>query len=93
MSEFHGEIWYGLKPMSLEDEIRAPETIRNTRQSKVDIIDKCAYMQNLLDVIRTRAKWALELDDVKHAALVKEFRDKVSTAMEALVDATMIGRM
>ena len=90
--DFDVKKYYGLTPMNFDEEFNLPDTIRNTRSCKVDIVHWCDHMENAIDVIRSRIKNAPELDDEKHAALVEEFRNKVHRAMEMLNDTAMFGR-
>lgn len=69
---------YGLKPMSLEEEANAPQNIKNTRNNKVRIIDDCNAIIAMMETIRNRAYRCPELDEDKHAKLVKNFACVVS---------------
>ena len=82
---------YGIKPMSLEEEINLPMLQKQTRQNKIEIIDTCKHMGNLIDTLEWRAKGAPELNDVRHAALVQEMRDKVKEAYKAVEEAFRVG--
>lgn len=82
---------YGIKPMSLEEEINLPMLQKQTRQNKIEIIDTCKHMRNLIDTLEWRAKSAPELNDVRHAALVQEMRDKVKEAYKAVEEAFRVG--
>ena len=89
---FDPKKYYGLNPMTLDEELVAPGTIRNTRRCKIEIIDWCAHMTDAINTIRRDALVIPELDDEKHAALVEEFRNRVHRAMEMLNDTAMFGR-
>lgn len=82
---------YGLKPMSIEDEINLPKYAKQTRLNKVKIIDTCKYAESLIETIRWRTRKAPELDDERHAALVQEMMDKVDEMYKAIETACRVG--
>lgn len=76
--------YYGIKPLSVEEEWDLPKDTRQTRNNKMKIIDACDHAERLLETIKLRAKGAPELDDPKHAALVQELADKVKEVCKAI---------
>ena len=82
---------YGLQPMSLEDEINQPYNAKRTRCNKIIIIDRCKHIEDLIEIIKYRAKMAPELNDPKHADLVQEMTDKVNEAYKAIEAACNVG--
>ena len=83
--------YYGIKPLSFEEEWNLPKYAKQTRNNKMKIIDACDHAEHLLETIKMRAKGAPELDDPKHAALVQELADKVKEACKAIEVAGMVG--
>ena len=83
---------YGLTSMTFEEEVNLPETVRQTRNNKVQIYHMCESMKRTIDNIEYRAHHCPELEDEQHAALVEEFRNRVHRAMEMLDYADMTGR-
>ena len=79
---------YGLQPMSLEEEMNLPNTIRQTRNNKVQIINDCDNIARTIETLRWRAYACPELDDEEHAKLVDEYarlvREIVNKVNEAL---------
>lgn len=82
---------YGLTPMSFEEELKLPKTVRKTRNNKVDIYHMCEFMKRTIDDIAWRTYHCPELDDEQHSALVEEFRNRVHRAMEMLDYAEKVG--
>lgn len=82
---------YGLKPMTPAEEFMTSSYVRQTRDNKILIIDKCNEIIGLLETIKTRTRNAPELDDEKHAALVEELYEKVLDVGNATVKACKVG--
>ncbi len=78
------EAAYGLTHMSLEQEIAAPEPVKQTRRGKIRIIDDCAAIQRWIDANGGRAQRIPELNDADHAKLVQGLADKIHAARIAL---------
>lgn len=76
--------FYGLKPMSFEEEVNAPESVREKRRCKIEIQDMCSLMARDLATIAYTARKIPEEDDAAHAELVKQYRDAVKAAQAAL---------
>lgn len=87
MSKFEDQ--YGLNHYTLEEESHLPKNIINTRIAKVKIIDLCASMRNLIDVIEYRAKGTPECDDDKHSELVEQFVNEVKKAYNSIGNAVI----
>lgn len=83
---------YGIKPLTVEEELNYPANAKQTRNNKMKIVDMCERIRSLIYVIECRAKGAPELDDAKHAALVQELADKVRDAHSLLKSTWQIGR-
>lgn len=83
--------YYGIKPLSVEEEWNLSKYTRQTRNNKMKIIDACDHAERLLETIKMRTAGAPELDDPKHAALVQELADKVKEACKAIEVAGMVG--
>ena len=83
---------YGIKLLTVEEELNYPANAKQTRNNKMKIVDTCEHIKNLINVIECRAKGAPELDDAKHAALVQELADKVRNAQSLLESTWRIGR-
>ena len=72
--------YYGLKPMSFEEEINAPENIKRIRQAKMSMVDRIATMRQLLEQIERTAKGAVECDNDEQVKRVEELYAFVSGA-------------
>ena len=84
------KIW-GMKPLTIDEELSLPENERRTRDNKVIIISQITSMRQMIDQIENRAKGIPVKDDPKHAELVEEFRKMVTRANVALESAAMYG--
>lgn len=82
---------YGIRRLTLEEEINLPKYAKQTRQNKMKIIDTCKHAESLIETIKWRTKCAPELDDERHAELVQEMMDKVNEAYKAIEVAWRIG--
>ena len=76
--------FYGLKPMSFEEEVNAPESVKEKRRCKIEIQDMCSLMARDLETIAYTARNIPEEDDAAHAELVKQYRDAVKAAQAAI---------
>ena len=82
---------YGMKRLSLDEELSISDNERRTRNNKLTIIDQLDYMRKMIDQIEHRAQGTPIEDDPKHAELVEEFRKLVTRANVALESAAMYG--
>ena len=82
---------YGLRPLTLEEELNQPELVKQTRGNKMKIIGTCEFAKTLIDTIEIRIRKAPELDDEWHATLVQELADKVNEAYKAIEKAARVG--
>lgn len=82
---------YGMEQLSLDETIALPETQRNTRNNKYEIITLCDQMRRMIDQIESRAKGAPVLDNQKHSDVVKKYRDMVKRAAIAVESASVFG--
>lgn len=83
--------YYGLNPMSFEEEANAPENIKITRDAKVSIINNIDRMRKYLDTIEFRARETAEIDDDAHASFVLEWYAMVSGLAVDLENASTYG--
>lgn len=83
---------YGLKPMSLEEEMNAPENIKRIRENKIVAINTCASMRGMLNTIESIALNIPELDDDNHSALVEIWMQAIRYAEEQLNEVLRVGR-
>lgn len=77
--------YYGLTPMTLAEEMNAPQYVRQTRFNKVKMVDEMQWVQKIAAQLEKQAKDIPEEDDEHHATLVQELRDcehAVYVAME-----------
>ena len=82
---------YGMKRLSLDEELALSVNERHTRNNKITIIDQLGHMRNMIDQIEHRAQGAPVLDDPTHAEIVEQFRKLVTRANIALESAAMYG--
>ena len=80
---------YGIKNLTFDEEIALPKAQKSTRHNKICIIDNCDYMKMLIDSIESRAKRIPELDEAKHAMLVKEWADKTNEVLRYLEEVAL----
>ena len=83
---------YGLKPMSLKEEMNAPENIKRTRANKIEAIDTCSFMRRTIDTIELTALKIPELDDDTHSALVEIWMQAIRYAEKKLDEVLMVGK-
>lgn len=76
----YSEKIYGMKEITLAEAATIPDTMRSTRNAKVQIINACGLLRQAIDVIEHRAKGAPILDDQEHAELVRQFAELVKRA-------------
>ena len=77
---------YGLTPMSFQEELNAPEAVRETRAFKVEIIDNCDRLIRLAERIRDRVKRIPEENDEAHVELVNKYAEGVHRAVITLLE-------
>lgn len=82
---------YGLEPYTLEEEANLPETIKQIRQDKIGIIDYCSRIRRELEMIESRARGAVEKDDLAQQRRVDEFADLVYEGLMKLEKAAVYG--
>ena len=68
---------YGIKNLSIEEEMNQPEFAKRTRQNKMKIIDVCDNAKNLIETIEIKVRNAPELDDQVHSEIVDDIRKEV----------------
>ena len=83
---------YGLKPMSLEEELTAPAPIRETRSNKINIVSDCEDIMKVAGWLWEYARVIPEENDPVHAALVKKLADAISQAKTAIYAAREVGK-
>lgn len=87
MSELIGRDYvkiYGLQPMTFDEELAAPDNVKQTRRNKMTIIDNCAFMKRAIESVESRAKRIPEEDDAAHAKLIDDWCRKVLAVEEEL---------
>lgn len=77
---------YGLTPMTFNEECAASYPIRQTRMSKVEIIENCRHLIRAAEHIITYAKRIPEDDDAAHAELVTDYANGIYSALIALLE-------
>ena len=80
------KLWYkryGLKPISLEEEISLPSYVKQTRENKMKIIDTIMWTRTFLNQIELAIIQAPEVDDKEHSELIQEVYETVKK-MESL---------
>lgn len=70
---------YGIKPMSLDEEMNMSEYAKQTRNNKMKIIDTCNHIKNLIETIELITRQAPEKDDKYHAEIVQLLSDRINT--------------
>ena len=83
---------YGIRQMSLAEEMALPENVDMTRRNKMVGIDTCKNARELLETLEIRLRNAPEIDDKDHSILVKELVDQIREIYTAVADACMFGK-
>lgn len=78
---------YGIAPLSMEEEAKLPQPVKQTRSNKMDIIDYCDHMAQMIDQIRNCAARIPEDNDNKHADLVQQWKFLVHKANLDLLES------
>lgn len=78
---------YGLKPLSLEEELALPEPMRRTRNAKIALVDMAEHIAAMADSLKSRARAIPVEDDKYHAELVAELYRRSIAARNALINA------
>lgn len=68
---------YGIIPLSFEAEVNLPETKKQIRCDKIDIINNCEKIKAYIDSIENVTRCAPELDDEKHVELLNEYAERI----------------
>lgn len=82
---------YGLQPMTISEEIEAPESIRAIRYGKTKVIDDCEAIIRQADNIVSRAKRIREKDDAALAEYIQGWLAIVHTARIKMDSASEYG--
>ena len=88
--EFNISEYYGLKPVP--NNLRLSSDLIKIRNAKVNIVDTCNQMINLLETIKTRARNANETPNIEQLSLMLGFEGTVDRAKEAVTEAVLYGR-
>ena len=83
---------YGLKAMSLEEEMNLPTPMKQTRNNKMKMIDQLNLVSRRVDGLINYIKLIPEENDENHAALVQELADVVDEISKAVSKAEVVGR-
>lgn len=75
---------YGMKVLSLEEELALSESERSTRNCKTEIIDTCRWMKEYVEYLEEYSRQIPVEDNIRHAEMVRRLRDKVKTASLAI---------
>lgn len=78
---------YGIKPMSLDEELALPEPVRKTRNNKCMMMDDLYGMTRTVENLLSYIRRIPEENDPSHSELVDEYRKKLHTAKAALDEA------
>lgn len=78
------EKFYGLVPMTLDQELNAPDPIKRTRANKIEIIDKANHIMELAESMAHLARSIPEKNDRVHADKVEKFRNLINSAYVAM---------
>ena len=81
--------YYGLKPVP--NNLRLSSDLIKIRNAKVNIVDTCNQMINLLETIKTRARNANEIPNIEQLSLMLGFEGTVDKAKEAVTEAVRYG--
>lgn len=81
---------YGLKPMSLEEEMNAPANIKSTRNAKVHCNHTLNFIIRTCESELSRCRKIPELDDDHHAEIVKKYETCINKALECLNEINSI---
>lgn len=86
--------FYGIHPYKVDEEANLSDDEKLIRQCKIDIINACTDMRQLLEQLEYRAKEAPENGDFdlqEHAELMKNWRVTVRKAKAAVNEAATYG--
>lgn len=81
------ETHYGIKGMTLAEELALPEPVRKTRNNKYMMIDDLYGMTRTVENLLSYIRRIPEENDPSHSELVDEYRKKLHTAKVALDEA------
>ena len=87
--EFNISKYYGLKPVP--NNLRLSSDLIKIRNAKVNIVDTCNQMINLLETIKTRARNANEIPNIEQLCLMIQFEGMVEKAKEAVTEVVLYG--
>lgn len=75
---------YGIKPLSLSEEVALSENARRTRNNKIVIRDTIEHMRVMLDSMESKAQKIPELDKDEHSELVDNWAALIMEAESAV---------
>ena len=84
--------FYGLEPLTWEQEITLPEYQKGTRAAKIQIVNLCMEINNMSNSVKERARAIPEVNDKEHSEKVSEFYRTIQKAYTELVKAMDMGR-
>lgn len=82
---------YGLKPMTISEEIDAPKNIRAIRYSKMKVIDDCNAIIIQAENIIRRAQKISEIDEDERAEYLQEWLKLVHSTRIKMDSASEFG--
>lgn len=81
---------YGLKPMSLKEEMDLPSSVKQTRENKIKLVDTITRMERMLACLKTVSIAAPEINDYEHALIMYRFYSAIKEAEKAIDKANNI---
>ena len=85
--------YYGVEPLSLEEEVQLPFFQYCVRATKIRAQDELAKISLMVESLQSYTRRIPELNDVKQARLVEEYRGHIKAAMRELDAANNVGKL
>lgn len=76
--------YYGIKPLTPEQERDSSDNEKIIRKCKIDIIDKCTHFRKAIDVMESMAREVEEKDDKEYVDTMIEFRTRMRKIWEEM---------
>lgn len=76
--------YYGIKDMTLDQEINLPENEKKTENNKIRMIDELAFIERIAKEKIEYARRIPMLNSDKHSKLVNEYASKIHEAYVAM---------
>ena len=83
---------YGIKPMTLKEELNMPKAAKQTRNNKIKMIGELEWIVKIANQEIDHIRMFPEENNQQHADLVQKYADIIHTAFVTMEDVLRIGR-